>query len=109
MGALLPARGCDCRCRKPCLETQGREAFIRPLNREDARWGEMRRWMGFAVKFTTQLRCEFGRGTLCQVSTESSYSGSRMIISSERFASIPAIVQEPHLWPMEIYTPRLFP
>ena len=31
------------------------------------------------------------------------------IISSERFASIPAIEQEPHLWPMEIHTPRLFP
>src|SRR5258708_38413569 len=31
------------------------------------------------------------------------------IISSEKFASIPAIEQEPHLWPMEIHTPRLFP
>jgi hypothetical protein len=31
------------------------------------------------------------------------------VISSERYASIPAIQQEPHLWPLEIYTPRLFP
>jgi len=31
------------------------------------------------------------------------------VISSERFASIPVIEQEPHLWPMEIHTPRLFP
>lgn len=31
------------------------------------------------------------------------------VVSSERFASIPAIEQEPHLWPMEIHTPRLFP
>ena len=28
------------------------------------------------------------------------------VISSERFASIPTIQQEPHLWPMEIHTPR---
>ncbi len=31
------------------------------------------------------------------------------VISSERFASIPAIQEEPHLWPIEIHTPRLFP
>jgi hypothetical protein len=31
------------------------------------------------------------------------------VISSERFASIPVIEQEPQLWPMEIHTPRLFP
>jgi len=31
------------------------------------------------------------------------------IISSERFTSIPSIEQEPHLWPREIHTPRLFP
>ncbi len=31
------------------------------------------------------------------------------VISSERFSSIPAIQQEPQLWPMEIHTPRLFP
>jgi hypothetical protein len=31
------------------------------------------------------------------------------VISSERFASIPSIEQEPNLWPMEIHTPRLFP
>ena len=31
------------------------------------------------------------------------------VISSERFSSIPAIKQEPQLWPMEIHTPRLFP
>lgn len=31
------------------------------------------------------------------------------ILSSERFSSIPAIQQEPHLWPMEIHTPRIFP
>jgi hypothetical protein len=31
------------------------------------------------------------------------------VISSERFSSIPAIKQEPHLWPMEVHTPRLFP
>lgn len=30
------------------------------------------------------------------------------VISSERFASIPAIQQEPNLWPMEIHTPRIF-
>jgi len=31
------------------------------------------------------------------------------VISSERFASIPSVQQEPQLWPMEIHTPRLFP
>jgi len=31
------------------------------------------------------------------------------IISSEKFASIAEVEQEPHLWPMEIHTPRLFP
>jgi Apea-like HEPN len=31
------------------------------------------------------------------------------ILSSERFSSIPAIQEEPHLWPMEIHTPRIFP
>jgi hypothetical protein len=30
------------------------------------------------------------------------------VVSSERFSSIPAIRQEPHLWPMEIHTPRIF-
>jgi len=30
------------------------------------------------------------------------------VISSERFSSIPAIQQEPQLWPMEIHTPRIF-
>jgi hypothetical protein len=34
---------------------------------------------------------------------------SAPVISSHKFTSIPAIDQEPHLWPMEIYTPRLFP
>ncbi len=34
---------------------------------------------------------------------------SAPVISSERFASIPVLEQEPHLWPMEIHTPRLFP
>jgi hypothetical protein len=31
------------------------------------------------------------------------------ILSSERFASIPAIKEEPILWPIEIHTSRLFP
>jgi hypothetical protein len=31
------------------------------------------------------------------------------VISSERFAAIPTVEQEPQLWPMEIHTPRLFP
>lgn len=31
------------------------------------------------------------------------------VISSEKFSSIPAIQQEPFLWPMEIHTARLFP
>lgn len=31
------------------------------------------------------------------------------VISSERYTSIPAIEQEPSLWPIEIHTPRLFP
>jgi hypothetical protein len=31
------------------------------------------------------------------------------VISSERFASIPAIQQEPQLWPLEMHTPRIFP
>lgn len=31
------------------------------------------------------------------------------VISSEKFALIPDIEQEPSLWPMEIHTPRLFP
>ena len=31
------------------------------------------------------------------------------IISSEAFSSIPAMKDEPRLWPVEIHTPRLFP
>jgi Apea-like HEPN len=31
------------------------------------------------------------------------------VISSERYASIAAAQEEPHLWPLEIHTPRLFP
>jgi hypothetical protein len=31
------------------------------------------------------------------------------VISSERFASVSSIQQEPYLWPLEIHTPRLFP
>ncbi len=34
---------------------------------------------------------------------------SAPVLSSERFSSIPTIRQEPHLWPMEIHTPRIFP